>query len=104
MVKDQLTSKRLALYNNLTNIVEEVHYQPPANVRLTYPCIVYRPSDIKNQYANNIKYLGFHTFSATLMTEDIDSVEVEEFIGASSEFVNILPVDGLYNINCNFNL
>ncbi len=33
-----------------------VYYQPPANVRMNYPAIVYERTDIENVHANNAVY------------------------------------------------
>lgn len=100
-----LKSKRLKLWYILKTICDEVHYQPPSDVKLNYPCIVYNLSNMEDIHANNQPYLRDYTFTATLMIDDdLDSELVEKFIEAATKFKNTIPVDGLNNIYCEFTL
>lgn len=49
---------RLLLQSDLTEILgsEFVYFQPPANISMQYPCIVYTWDDVKALKANNGKY------------------------------------------------
>ena len=40
----------------------KVYYQPPENLKLTYPCIIYETSDILSNFADNNPYHGRISF------------------------------------------
>lgn len=50
-----------------------VYFQPPANVSMKYPAIVYELSDIPASHADNIPYLISASFKITLIDKDPDS-------------------------------
>lgn len=66
--------RRLDLHNILTSIegLNGVHYQPPSNVRLVYPCIVYSLAGREIRYADNGKYVAMSRFTVSLITRDPD--------------------------------
>lgn len=51
----------------------KVYFQPPESLKLSYPCIVYKRSEIKSGFANNGVYHQDHAYKATLLTTDPDS-------------------------------
>lgn len=50
-----------------------VYFQPPENIKLKYPCIVYELSDIRSVKADNIIYLKNKLYTVTVIDEDPDS-------------------------------
>lgn len=50
-----------------------VYFQPPENVRLIYPCIVYKLIDIPIGYADNLAYLQKRKYQLTVIDRDPDS-------------------------------
>lgn len=57
---------------------KEVYFQPPANVRMRYPAIVYDRLKIDKKTADNIPYLLATAYSVTLIDPDPDSRFVME--------------------------
>lgn len=50
-----------------------VYYNPPASVKMSYDAIVFRRSQIRNTYANNLVYGQSHGYEVTTITEDPDA-------------------------------
>ena len=51
----------------------QVYYQPPASVKLQYPCIVYSLSDASTMLADNQVYNHTYCYKVTLIDKDPDS-------------------------------
>lgn len=66
---------RLDLHNELIDILgsKNVYFQPPENIKLKYPCIVYYRSDIRPDWADNIPYQLYKQYKITLIYKDPDS-------------------------------
>lgn len=56
----------------------EVYFQPPASVKMTYPAIVYARKTIDNTFANNGVYIQRCGYEATVIDEDPDSEYVKK--------------------------
>lgn len=62
----------------LQNIFEDylgsknVYYQPPANIKLKFPCIVYRKSKIKTIRADNRFYGKTDEYTITYISKTVD--------------------------------
>ena len=50
-----------------------MYFQPPATVKMSYPCITYDLMDIDEKYANNGAYLSKEKYKITLIDEDPES-------------------------------
>ena len=62
----------------ITNSVLEkakkhVYFQPPENVLLNYPCIIYHVSNGDSIYADNIPYRSTTRYQVTIIDRDPDS-------------------------------
>lgn len=66
-------ANRLILHNALKSIIPNVYYQPPATVKLVYPCVVYTRKSISNRNADNSKYKVDVAYSVTLIDKAPDS-------------------------------
>lgn len=66
--------ERLLLDRKLRNILgsDNVYYQPPANIRMKIPCIVYRKSKIKTIRADNRFYGHANEYMLTLISREVD--------------------------------
>lgn len=51
----------------------KVYFQPPENLKLSYPCIVYERANALSQYADNGPYAKTKRYTVTLMTKTADS-------------------------------
>lgn len=58
---------------------KHVYYQPPASVKLSYPCVVYRLEDMPAIFANNNPYILHHVYQLTVIDRDPES-ELREII------------------------
>lgn len=52
---------------------DNVYFQPPENIKLRYPCIIYNKSDEDQRYADDLKYLRFNVYEIVLIDYDPDS-------------------------------
>lgn len=50
-----------------------VYFQPPPEVQMSYPAIVYNRDNLDNQFADNIPYTGTDRYQVTLIDADPDS-------------------------------
>lgn len=49
------------------------YYEPPASIRMKYPCVRYNRSHIDNVFADNKTYLQRKRYELILIYEDADS-------------------------------
>jgi hypothetical protein len=54
--------------------VKKVYFQPPENVKLEYPCIIYVRDDVETLFASNLPYLQTKRYLVTIIDQDPDSV------------------------------
>jgi hypothetical protein len=65
--------RRLQLSEYLHTIAPNVYFQPPSNIVMQYPAIVYEPDFEERNYANNGTY-GLHDrWQVTIIDRDPDS-------------------------------
>lgn len=91
-------SRRLKLQQTLEDILgsKQVFFQPPANIEMQYPAIVYGLDYIKPEHADNLPYKHDTRYQVTLMDRDPDS----EFIAPIAKlpktaFSRYFGADGL---------
>lgn len=72
--------KRLELHEILVDILgsRNVYFQPPASIRMKYPCIIYELDDIFTINADNTKYKTKKRYKITVVDEDPDSELVDK--------------------------
>jgi hypothetical protein len=70
----QLTS-RLQLQNLFETLLgsRNVYFQPPANVQMQYPCIVYELDTVESLFADNKPYRHTKRYQVTVIDSDPDS-------------------------------
>ena len=68
--------QRLALHQILKSLLgsDYVYFQPPSTVKMNYPCIVYRRSDIDTEFANNDPYNIHKQYQVTVIDPNPDSL------------------------------
>jgi hypothetical protein len=66
---------RMELHEILKAIsgVEQAYHQPPANVQMVYPCIVYFRDAKDTKFADNGPYLGTKRYQVTVIDRNPDS-------------------------------
>lgn len=65
---------RLQLQSLLEEITDTVYFQPPANVSLTYPCIVYKRDSARTDFADNEPYARKIRYQITVIDKNPDSL------------------------------
>ena len=75
---------------------DRVHFQPPASVRLSYPCIVYSRDNIRTSYAGNAPYALKKRYQVTVIDKNPDS-DIPDKIAAlpTSSFSTYFTADNL---------
>ena len=75
METNQRKIRRVELQRKLEEILgsTNVYFQPPENVKLKFPCIIYEVGAGLRTPADNIKYLYNQGYSVTFITKDPDS-------------------------------
>lgn len=65
--------RRLELQAVLELITPNVYFQPPPDVRLEYPCIIYKRDAADTKHADNVKYAYRTRYMVTVVDRDPDS-------------------------------
>ncbi len=68
-------ASRIDLHNQFVAILgnKNVYFQPPESIKMKYPCIVYKLSDMKDHKADNKHYLYNNAYEVTLIHSDPDN-------------------------------
>lgn len=75
---------------------EKVYFQPPSNIRLSYPCIIYSLENISNDFANNNVYKQDHSYKIIYVTKDPDDENIDKIASLpQTRFLNFYTADGL---------
>lgn len=96
--------QRLQLHQILKGLgAEKVYFQPPANVTMVYPCIVYQRDFEETTHADNLLYSHSKRYQVTVIDSNPDS-EIPDEVAAlpMSSFQRFFVVDNLnhniYNV------
>ena len=74
-----MLDNRLLFHEELVNLLgsDHVYFQPPENISMVYPCIIYSRDNIYNMHADNLPYLQDHSYQVIVVDPDPDSEIVE---------------------------
>lgn len=90
--------KRLELQSLLEGILgsRNVYFQPPENIKIAYPCIIYKRDYAVTNFADNKPYNLTKRYSVTIIDKNPDS-EIPDKIAAlpMSTFVRHFTADNL---------
>lgn len=64
---------RTQLHTELLKILGNVYYQPPKNVEMKYPAIVYSLNGLDNKYGSNTKHIQLRNYKLTLIDKNPES-------------------------------
>lgn len=87
---------RLQLQSFLSEITENVYFQPPPNIAMQYPCIVYGREGSLVRFASNEKFVLSKRYQIMVIDRNPDSIlpdTVEEL--AYSQFDRFFTADNL---------
>lgn len=65
--------RRLELHAILVTFTSHVYFQPPTNIKLEYPCIIYKRDMMDTEFADNKPYNLTPRYMVTIIDEDPDS-------------------------------
>jgi hypothetical protein len=68
-------ASRLKLQELLEELLgsNHVYFQPPSDITMQYPCILYVRDDSKTEFAGNSKYLHTKRYQVTVVDRDPDT-------------------------------
>lgn len=72
---------RRDLQTLLKTITDNVYFQPPSTIQMTYPAIVYSRADSITRFASNLPYHRFKRYLVTVIDRDPDS-EIPDKVAA----------------------
>lgn len=64
---------RLELQELLETLTPNVYFQPPDNLQMQYPCIVYQRYKAISEFADNFPYAVNECYQVTVIDRDPDS-------------------------------
>jgi hypothetical protein len=69
-------AQRLELQTLLESVLgsKNVYFQPPSNIGMNFPCIIYKRDDFNINYANNKFYVGKKRYQITVVDKNPDSL------------------------------
>lgn len=91
-----MARSRLELHDLFKQLVDNVYFQPPENIRMQYPCIVYARDGSSVDHANNELYRHAKQYMVTVIDRDPDTEltdQIEHF--PLSSFDRFFAVDDL---------
>ena len=65
---------RIQLQSLLETLAPQAYFQPPANLEMAYPCIVYKVDNMSTDFADNSPYRLTTRYLVTVIDEDPDSM------------------------------
>lgn len=70
--------RRLELHEKLKSICENCYFEPPASLKMKYPCIKYERVNNTTFYGDNKPYIMTTRYQMTVIDKDPDSEIVPE--------------------------
>lgn len=61
------------ILNGIMGTTKRVYFQPPASIKMVYPCIVYNLDNIDAEFANNLPYALIKRYTIMVITKDPDT-------------------------------
>lgn len=89
---------RVELHKLLASVsgVKQLYFQPPASIKMQYPCIVYQLSSMFEKWADNKPYVNAKCYTVTVIDKDPDSEIPNKLINLPfCRFDRFYPVDNL---------
>ena len=72
---------RLDLHHLLETFTAHVYFQPPTNIQLQYPCIIYKRDQADTKFADDNPYNHTKRYMITVIDRDPDS-EIPDKVAA----------------------
>lgn len=89
---------RLDLQSLLETFTDHVYFQPPTNVQMQFPCIVYKLDDMDSDFADNRPYYRMKRYMVTVIDRDPDSIIPDKVADLPlSSFLRNFVADNLHH-------
>ena len=91
---------RIELHQIFKNILgsSHVYFQPPNNLQMKYPCILYKHTDYFSTSVDNIRYYAKKQYTIMVITKDPDSLIAEKVLALPyTRFDRSYVADNLYH-------
>jgi hypothetical protein len=77
-----MTDKRVELQGVLEDLLgsSNVYFQPPANLAMQYPCIVYQRDNARSDFAGNFAYRYTQRYQVTLIDRDPKNAAFDKIV------------------------
>ena len=66
-------AQRQQLHQLLEELCDHVYFQPPTNVQIQYPCIIYKRDFADTKFADNLPYSHELRYMITIIDQNPDS-------------------------------
>lgn len=76
----------MRMYKDLLHLLQQavqhnrVYFQPPENLKIGYPAVVFHLSKIKIDHASDVPYKGAKEYSVILITKDPEPDVIDEIL------------------------
>ena len=76
----------MRMYRDLLHILRQavqhdrVYFQPPENLKIGYPAVIFHLSKIEIDRASDVPYKGAREYSVTLITKDPEPDVIDEIL------------------------
>lgn len=91
---------RLNVHQMLVDVsgIDNIYFQPPENIKLKYPAIIYSIDDIDNRFAGNKVYNQERAYQIIVVDKDPDSIIVDDISTMDGiAFVRSYISDNIYH-------
>ena len=91
---------RLNVHQMLVDVsgIDNIYFQPPENLKLKYPAIIYSIDDIDNRFASNKVYNQERAYQIIVVDKDPDSIIVDDISTMDGiAFVRSYISDNIYH-------
>ena len=87
---------RLQLHQLLKTFTDNVYFQPPNNVQLKYPCIIYKRDFAETKFADDIPYNYMKRYMVIIIDQDPDGTISDKVASIPRSLFNrFYTADGL---------
>lgn len=91
-------ASRLDLHNELLALCPNVYFQPPSNIMMSYPCIVYNKTDKMNLYGSDVIHFSKQEYRVTVIDKNPDTV-IPDMIERNFQYCGVDQYYTIDNLN-----
>ncbi len=98
-----MAKDRLSLHSLLVGLLgsSNVYFQPPATLKMGYPCIIYKLDDVQSIHASNQRYINNKRYFITVVDKNPDTKLPDKILDLEySSFEDHFVNDGLNHYMC----